>query len=948
MTGIYEKAPVSITDFPVEGGVFRLRDGWRFHEGDIPFPPVSGHHASYNNAKTGKASGAAAPFYDDAHWRSVCVPHDWAIAQPVDPAANLSQGFRRGGVGWYRGYFRLPAMWQDRDIELAFGGAATHATVWVNGALLYRSFSGAIPFRMDIGPFARFGDSVNVVAVRVDANEREGWYYEGAGIYRDVTVHVRPALHIATDGVLVRPVRQDGDTWQVQIEAEVRNRSGADRSGRLRVALVDESGTTLAGDEQPVAVPGDGHATLRCDFTIRSPQRWAPEHPVRYPVRCELVGADGLADRCTVFTGFRTVAFDPAEGFRLNGKPYKIQGVCCHQDHAGVGVAVPVSLLEYRLRRLKEMGANAYRCAHHPPHTDLLDCCDRLGLLVLDEVRAFSCAEAPLRELAAIVRRDRNHPAVFMWCLGNEEPLQSTRTGVEIARRMRACIRALDPTRPVTAAMNGGLFAERHLGEVLDVVGINYQPERYDDYHQAHPDRCLISTEDGGGVMSRGETRTDLGRGWVAAYDDEVVAWGSSYARSWVDIASRPFMAGGFHWTGIDYHGEGMPCGWPSASSFFGMLDLCGHPKTAYYIKKTHWRSTERTLFIFPHWNWPDAVGQPIRVVVITNAAHVTLAVNGRELETRAVKPDHWPEWLVPYEPGCLEARAVWADGEAQTQRIETTGRAQRIVLTPDRDVLLGDGDDCVPVRVAVVDDDGREVPTAAQTIRFRVEGPAVVAGTGNGDPNDHDPETEPVRRLYHGLAQVLVRHDGHGGAQSITPSVRLYAESDGLETGVAEWTVRPVVPGCPVWPTAEPALCLTAWQLSPRHDARPDPTARINADDMNTWEAFSTDSSVALAAGDWALLHTVVTVPDTVVRRGGHLVFPTLGLVKECWRNGARCDWTPVDDGQRQQLAIPPGEAAQSLVLVLHATRPAPLRLPFAPTLTPRPSEEMNQENKS
>ncbi|MCF7838833.1 MAG: DUF4982 domain-containing protein, partial [Candidatus Marinimicrobia bacterium] len=757
---ISKPAPVPPAPAAEAGGVFRLRDGWRFHMGDIPFPAVSGHQQSYNSVKTGNASGAAAAFFDDANWLPVRIPHDWAIGEPIVPEANLAQGYRRGGVGWYRTYFCLPEAWRDRHIELAFGGVATHATVWVNGALLYRSFSGTVPFRMEIGPFASFGDSVNVVAVRVDADAREGWYYEGAGIYRDVTLHVRPLLHLAADGQLVRPVRRSPDAWTVQIEAEVRNAAGAPQSGCLRVELADENGRPLATAEQMVSLPADEGATRRFELEVEQPRLWSPECPALYTVRFDLVGADGRGDRRTVQTGFRTADFDAERGFLLNDEPYKIQGVCCHQDHAGVGVAVPRSLLAYRLRLLKEMGANAYRCAHHPPNTDLLELCDRLGLLVLDEVRTFSSAETPLRELAAVVRRDRNHPCVFLWSIGNEEPLQSTRTGVEIARRMRACVRALDPTRPVTAAMNGGLFAERHLGEALDVVGINYQPGSYDRYHEAHPERRLLSTEDGGGVMSRGETRTDIPQGQIAAYDDAVVPWGARYRDGWPAIARRPFIAGGFHWTGFDYHGEPSPAAWPSASSFFGILDLCGYPKTAYYIKKTHWTPAERTLFLFPHWNWPGAEGQPVRVMVITNAARVTLVVNGSELETRTVEPDAWPAWQVPYQPGGIEARAVWPDGHEHTQRIETTGPARRIVLTPDRDVLLGDGDDLVPVRVAAVDATGRAVPTAAHAVRFRIEGPAAAAGTGNGDPNDHDPETEPGRRLYHGLAQALVRHD--------------------------------------------------------------------------------------------------------------------------------------------------------------------------------------------
>lgn len=923
------------TEETKDRGIYRLRDGWRFHQGDIPFPVVSGHKHSYDNAKTGTAAGAASPFYDDTRWESVRVPHDWAVARPIDPGANLSQGFRRGGAGWYRRYFRMPESWRDRYIELAFGGITTHAAVWLNGALLHRSFSGTVPFRVEIGPFGGFGDQANVLAVRVDADAREGWWYEGAGIYRDVTLHVRPALHLVSDGHVVRPVRREAGRWSVRIEAEIRNAGSRAQAGRLMLELDDPDGTVIATGEQSVRLAAQGRGTTRLQFEVDHPGLWSPENPALYRVRLELVGEDGMTDRREVRTGFRTGVFDPARGFLLNGEPYKIKGVCCHQDHAGVGVAVPRSLLGYRLKLLKEMGVNAYRCAHHPPDEALLELCDALGLLVLDEARVFSSADFALRELETLVRRDRNHPCVFLWSLGNEEPLQSTRAGVEIARRMRALVRELDPGRPVTAAMNGGLFAEQNLAEAVDVVGINYQPGLYDRYHAAHPERCLLSTEDGSGVMSRGETRTDIPRGLVAAYDEITMPWGATCGASWTAIARRPFLAGGFHWTGFDYHGEPAPAQWPSASSFFGILDLCGFPKTAYYIKKAHWKPAGRTLFVFPHWNWPGREGEPIRVVAVTNAVRVSLSLNGLAQGERTVEPDAPAEWLVPYQPGCLEAHAAWPDGRTQSRRIETTGPACRIRLLPDRDFLLGDGDDTMPVRVAALDDAGREVPTASDAIRFQVEGPAVVAGTGNGDPNDHEPETAPARRLYHGLAQVLIRHDCRADRPA-TRVVRLTAEAQGLAPASLELKVRPAAPGTPAWPSAEPALRLASWRLSPFSTERPDPHATISEDDMNSWEPFTAGSAVPMPAGCRALLRTTFRTPGPVAAKGWVIVFPAFAMACECWHNGVRREWEPTDDGKGMRLAIPPCETTHTLVLALHARSESPLRMPFAPTLTP------------
>ncbi|MFH1475868.1 MAG: beta-galactosidase GalA [Verrucomicrobiota bacterium] len=913
---------------------YRLLDGWRFHLGDIPFPEVSGHQQSYASAKTGSAAGAAAEFFDDSAWQSVTVPHDWVIAQPFDTTANLAQGYRRGGVAWYRRYFHLPSNWERNHVKIEFDGIATHATVWLNGALLHRSFSGSTPFVVEIGPFVHFGDRSNTLAVRVDAVAREGWWYEGGGIYRGVTLRVQPPLHLVNHETWIRPELRTGGQWTVQVAGVVRNTASDTRRCRVRARLRDAAGVVVARGTRGIAALAWRSEPVAFQLPVDHPCLWSPESPTLYHLEIEMVSEDGWTDRTEWGVGFRTMAFDANRGFLLNGAPYTLQGVCCHQDHAGVGVAVPRSLLEFRLQKLKELGANAYRCAHHPPDAHLLDLCDRLGMLVLDEARVFSSAEFALRDLEAMVRRDRNHPCVFLWSIGNEEFLQASRAGVEIVRRMMARVRAFDPTRLVTVAMNGGLFAARNLGEALDVVGFNYYPAHYDRYHATHPEHCLLSTEDGGGIMSRGETRSNIEQGLIAAYDDERVPWGATYREGWPAIAQRPFLAGGFHWTGFDYHGEPSPAIWPSASSFFGIFDLCGYPKTAYYIKKTHWKPAERTLFVFPHWTWPGREGEPIRVIAVTNAARVALSLNGTDLGERVVEAASFPEWRVPYRPGRLEAAAVWADGARETHALETVGAPVRVTLSPARNFLLADGEDTVPVEVTVVDAQGRPVPPATHIIRFCVEGPVRLAGTGNGDPNDHSPESGLERRLYHGLAQALVRHDAQAGKDAGT--ARLVAEADGLEPAEVRFEVRSAPEQKPNWPAADPALCLATWRLSPFTETRPDPNAVLSDNDMNSWEFFSTDSTVSFPGRHWVLLRAEFMVPEAVARRGGQLVLPALALIAECWHNGAREELRPDDSGQQSRLPLPSGRQSHTVTLLLYAATPASLYLSFAPTVTP------------
>lgn len=807
-----------------------LDGGWLFHLGDDVAPPIpKGHGMSYGGAKAGGAGGAAGTHFDDSSWRRLDLPHDWVVEGPFDKSENASQGYRPRGIAWYRRYLQLPDSDRGRHIELQFDAIATHATVWVNGIVVDRSWSGYTGRAIDITPYVRYGEDVNTIAVRVDANAQEGWWYEGGGIYRHAWLVKRNALHIATDGLHANPV-QEGGRWVVPVTVELASSDKAARGGEVEVTLLDPAGREVARGRTRARVEPLQTASAGVKLKVARPQLWSLQQPHVYRVRAVLRDGGAEIDRAELQTGLRTIRFDAERGFFLNGQPVKLQGVAIHQDHAGVGVAVPDSIWEFRLRQLKSMGVNAIRFAHNAPAAEVLDMTDRLGLLVMDENRNFNPSPEVLKQLTWLVRRDRNHPSVILWTLFNEEPLQGTENGYEMARRMVAAVKALDTTRPVTAAMHDGIFGEVNVTQVLDVAGINYQTWAYDRFHQENPKLPMTSTEDTAAYMTRGAFVSDRKAQVMAGYDEEPSDWGATHRKAWRAIAERSFMAGGFVWTGLDYRGEPTPFEWPSVNSFFGAMDLCAFPKTAYWIHQAHWIRDRTVLKIVPHWNWAGREGQPVKVMVATNAPRVRLMLNGQVVAEGDVDPIDMVSFQVPYRPGRLEAVALRAGSELARDAVETTGAPVRLVLTPDRQALAGDGRDAVPVTVGVVDAQGRPVPNADTLVHFDVAGVGTLIGVGNGDPNAHDSEKAPQRRLFNGLAQVILQTQ-RGGQGGLT----LRASAAGMEPATLTLDVRAVTPP-PAVPAAEPFTRISGWRISPAQAARPDPTVAPSHGDMNTW----------------------------------------------------------------------------------------------------------------
>lgn len=894
-----------------------LDGGWLFQLGDVAAPPIKGHGMSYGSAKAGGAGGAAAADFDDSAWRRLDLPHDWAVEGPFDKNENASQGYRPRGIGWYRRYVELAPEDRGRHIELQFDAIATHSTVWVNGILVNRNWSGYNGRAIDITPYVRYGEDVNAIAVRVDAQAQEGWWYEGAGMYRHAWLVKRDALHIATDGLHANPVAE-GSGWTLPVAVDLASSAKVARGGMLDVAVFDPDGREVARGRTRVQVDPLKSATARLKLTVAQPRLWSLEKPALYRVRAVLRdgGRDGATelDRAEVQTGFRSIRFDADRGFFLNGQPVKLQGVAIHQDHAGVGVAVPDSIWEFRLRQLKAMGVNAIRFSHNAIAAEVLDMTDRLGLLVMNENRNFNTAPEVMQQLTWQVRRDRNHPSVVLWSIFNEEPLQSGEPGHEMARRMVAAVKSLDPTRPVTAAMHDGIFGEINVTQVVDVAGINYQTWAYDRFHQQNPKLPMTSTEDTASYMTRGAFESDPKAQVMATYDEEPSSFGTTHRKAWRAIVERPYVAGGFFWTGLDYRGEPTPFEWPSVNSFFGAMDLCAFPKTAFWIHQAHWIKERPIIKVVPHWNWAGREGLAVKVMVATNASRVRLLLDGKTVGEGDVDPIDMVTFEVPYAPGRLEALALRNGAEVARDAVETSGTPARLVLTPDRQALVGDGRDAVPVTVSVVDAQGRPVPTADTPVHFQVDGVGTLIGVGNGDPNSHEPEKAPERKLFNGLAQVILQTQ-RGGQGALT----LRAASPGLESALLSLDVKAVTPP-PSVAVAEPFTKVGGWRISPPQATRPDPAMAPSYGDMNSWGWGEPPMKQAPESLAWRAYRASFGVRGDRNDGRGRIVFREIAGKAEVWSDGVQLGTKNDPAPGPLKVVLPRGSGWRTLTVLVES----------------------------
>jgi beta-galactosidase len=819
--------------------------GWRFALGnasdpdkDFGFGKLRG---SGTFAKAGQVDGPASPRFNDSAWSKIDLPHDWAIDLPfVNNPALIAHGakplgreFPETSIGWYRREFVLPASDVGRRICVEFDGIFRNATVFFNGHYIAENMSGYAPLNLDLTDFANFADKAamdraaadqarlaaagtdaaaaariragtqapgnNVLVVRVDATLDEGWFYEGAGIYRHAWLTKTAPVHIARWGNYVRAefanatgVVTSSNPATVFVSTEVTNESDAPVSARIHTALVDDAGKTAATavSEQATIASGETH-TFAMQTTVNKPDLWSCESPNMYRAVTTLE-ADGKAvDRDAAAFGIRTLRFDADKGFFLNGKPVKIKGTCNHQDHAGVGEAIPDRIQAYRLQQLQWMGSNACRTSHNPPTPEFLDACDRMGMLVLDETRMMSSNPEGMSELERLIKRDRNHPSVVLWSLGNEEAEQGTARGARIVKTMRTLQRKLDPSRLSTAAMSGG-WGGVGISNVLDVMGCNYNNSQIDKFHQDYPKQPMIGTETASTVATRGIYANDKARGYVSAYDTEKPRWGNTAEEWWTFYDEREWLAGGFAWTGLDYRGEPTPYGWPCISSHFGILDTCGFPKdTAWYYKA--WWGAEPSLHILPHWNWEGKEGQEIEVWAYCNQESVELFLNDASLGSQPVKKNGHLVWKVKYAPGVLEARASKGGRVVLTDRRETAGPSAKVFASADRTRIAANGQDLAVINVAIVDAQGRLVPDANNKVTWTVVGPGNVIGVGNGDPSCHEPDHATERSAFSGNCMAIVQSKR---AQAGTIAVTV--KSEGLQ-GMTITVISEAAPPAPV-----------------------------------------------------------------------------------------------------------------------------------------------------
>ena len=776
-----------------------LDEGWKFAFGNAADPVKDfGCGTEYFNYLTKAASihneGPYSAKFDDSSWQQVRLPHDWAATLPYAPQASHSHGYKTVGfkypetsVGWYRKSLTVGPEDEGKRIFLQFDGIFRDARVWFNGFYLGNEPSGYLTQVYDVSEYVHFGGE-NLICVRADATLEEGWFYEGAGIYRDVWLLKRGEVGVAPFGTFVRAsLSAPYDRAVLQVETRVENGALLPRKCLVQHILLDADGHEV-GRTQPSALSLEAKQTLALEqrLEVDRPRLWNTEDPYLYKVQT-LVSVDGrVVDSYETVTGFREVAFDADKGFLLNGKPLKLKGVNMHQDHAGVGAAIPEALLRWRIARLKELGCNAYRSAHNPASPALLDICDREGILVVDENRLSGINAEHLRQLESMIRRDRNHPSVILWSCGNEEwGMENTVQGTRVAAAMREFVKRLDPTRPSTLANAGG-------GEMIkgvDVVGYNYIAQNnVENRRKEHPEWKIVGTEETTGAGTRGVYFGEAGDhpGTMPAYNlsDKQFGVENVIERGWRFYNSHPWAAGIFYWTGFDYRGEPNPLSYPAHDSEFGILDYCGFPKDeAWYLKA--WWTGEPVLHIFPHWNLAGHEGEPVEIWAYSNCDEVQLSVNGKNLGRQIMPRDGHLKWKAVYKPGKVVAVGYKGGKRVLTRTVETTGAPAKLVLEADRRELLADGRDVAVVTVKVCDAAGRVVPDASPSLSISLEGPGRIIGAGNGNPSypgaDH-PDNPQCRAFsfhaFNGLCQVLVQ----SGSE---PAVlELSVGSGGLQAG--------------------------------------------------------------------------------------------------------------------------------------------------------------------
>lgn len=781
-----------------------IDEGWKFAFGNAADPTKDfGCGTEYFNYLTKANSvhntGPYAQKFNDSTWVSVTIPHDWVTNLPYARNASHSHGYKTVGykfpetsVGWYRKNISIPKEDLGKHIAIQFDGIFRNAQVWFNGFYMGTEPSGYATQVYDVTEYVNYGGE-NLICVRADATLEEGWFYEGAGIYRDAWLLKSASVSVAPFGTFVfADIKKPYDTTVVHVKTEVNNHSLESQQCSVEQRLLDAEGKQV-GKAENVNLSLKAKQTLDCEQTIAldNPHLWSTDDPYIYKVETTVKVNGEVTDVYETTTGIREVVFDAQSGFMLNGKPIKLKGVNMHQDHAGVGAAIPDALQAWRIKKLKEFGCNAYRASHNPMTPALLDICDREGMLVIDENRLTGINTEHLRLLENMIKRDRNHPSVILWSDGNEEwGIENSVQGTRIAAAMREYTRLLDPTRHSTIANAGG--SEMIKG--LDVVGFNYIVQNdVDNRKKANPDWKIVGTEETTGCGTRGvyfESKEQPGR-MVSMNRGTKPGVENVIERGWKFYDERPWAAGLFYWTGFDYRGEPNPLEYPAHDSEFGILDYCGFMKDEAWYLKSVW-TDEPVLHIFPHWNLQGHEGETVEVWAYSNCDEVELIVNGKKLGRQTMPKNGHLKWQAVYQPGKVVAVGYKNGKRILTKQVETTKPAYKIVMKTDRQTISADGRDVAVVTVEVQDAKGRIVPDACPMLTFKLAGDGRILGVGNGDPSylgadhpDHNDCHEFSIPAFNGLAQVIIQSSRNSSA------LQLSGEANKLKTGELTITTK-------------------------------------------------------------------------------------------------------------------------------------------------------------
>lgn len=753
----------------------------------------------------GDDSTASKLDFDDAAWRSLNLPHDWSIEGDFHPdhPTRAAGGFLPAGIGWYRKVFRLPRSLQDRLHFIEFDGIYRFSEVWINGHYLGKRPSGYASFSYELTPHLRYGDAENVIAVRVDNSlQPSSRWYTGSGIYRNVRLVSVADTYVPQWGTYVTTPEISGQ--QALIRVETRIKHGGKKRGKAKILVYQGDKLAATSDEKSFS----SDTTLVHTITLAAPDLWSCDNPVLYRAVTQLYQGNKLVDETSIRFGVRDFHFDAYKGFFLNGQPLKILGVNNHHDLGALGAAVNKRAIERQLEILKRMGCNAIRTAHNPPAPELLDLCDEMGFLVMDE--AFDVwrkrkarqddhlffEEWHERDLRDLIRRDRNHPSIIMWSIGNEIREQFDSTGTVIARELVDIVKSLDTTRPVTCALTENIPEKNYIYQsgALDILGFNYKQEAYPNFHQTYPGEKMIASENMSALATRGhyDMPSDEDRLWppaynapfdsnadytVSAYDHVYAYWGSSHEDTWHIVKHHDHIPGLFVWSGFDFIGEPVPYDkWPARSSYYGIIDLAGFPKDAYYFYQSEWTS-EPMLHVFPHWNWEE--GQAIDVWAYYNRAdEAELFLNGVSQGVRQKNDSTYNVmWRLNFAPGNIRVVSRKAGQVIAEKQINTAGPPAQIRLSADRETIAADGKDLSFITVDIVDEAGNIVPDADNEIEFQVEGTGFIAGVDNGYQAGTASLKGNSMKAFNGKCLLIVQSNGEKGAITVT------AKAEGLMT---------------------------------------------------------------------------------------------------------------------------------------------------------------------